>query len=485
MLFPSNSVSNAVAGIRGRMLNCYDKVTGGWLPIPKPQTGYVLSVLKQYSEGLRQLSYPLTKMSESQYLATCHGARRKRYEKASETNRSKGQNKREKVTTFVKLEGHRLKVGSPLIPRMIVDPGPAYNLALGCYIKPIEAVIFPMITQLFGNVAPVVLKGFNCAKQGSIMHQKWTQFHDPVFIGGDAKKFDAHTSRAALEFEFGIYRNFFPADPHFVWLLEHQYGAKIQARFPDGHLSYELNGGRWSGVQNTGLGNSVITTAIVYAWVLEKGLRVEMVDNGDDWGVMLDRKDVPLFLDGFVDFCFSVGYRMVLEAPVYLLEHIEFCQTKPVWTPDGYIMVRDHHVSRLKDSVTSKNFSEKDFRSWAAAVGAGGMSMCGGVPVMQEYYSFMLRCSKGAIPSLTAFDVNAGRYQLSKGMSRKHHTVHPDTRYSYWLAFGVLPDSQLEQEAFYRSVSHADWVKDPAVVCKKNREYLPGAPPASLMMDLG
>jgi hypothetical protein len=39
---------------------------------------------------------------------------------------------------------------------------------------------------------------------------------------------------------------------------------------------------------------------------------------------------------------------------------------------------------------------------------------------------------------------------LSKGMTRDYRAISPETRHSFYLAFGTTPDMQVELENFYR-----------------------------------
>jgi hypothetical protein len=51
--------------------------------------------------------------------------------------------------------------------------------------------------------------------------------------------------------------------------------------------------------------------------------------------------------------------------------------------------------------------------------------------------------------------MDCGMMRLAKGMDRQYATIHPRTRFSYWLAFGVSPDEQIAIESELEGVDLA------------------------------
>jgi hypothetical protein len=41
---------------------------------------------------------------------------------------------------------------------------------------------------------------------------------------------------------------------------------------------------------------------------------------------------------------------------------------------------------------------------------------------------------------------------MADGMKRSYGAVHPQTRYSFWLAFGIEPSQQLAAEEYFRNL---------------------------------
>jgi hypothetical protein len=142
---------------------------------------------------------------------------------------------------------------------------------------------------------------------------------------------------------------------------------------------------------------------------------------------------------------------MKVERPVSVFEQIEFCQARPVWAGDGWVMVRKHRHSAAKDCISIKPLDNpKVFDAWRYTVSEGGISLTGGVPVQQEFYAALGRGAKAKI--LIDPTMETGFAMMARGMSRKLRPITAQSRFSYWLAFGVTPDEQEALEGVYRGV---------------------------------
>jgi hypothetical protein len=138
---------------------------------------------------------------------------------------------------------------------------------------------------------------------------------------------------------------------------------------------------------------------------------------------------------------------MVVEEPVDIFEKIQFCQTQPVNTVDGWKMARIYPDCIGKDMVSLLPLdSAASWRKWANDVGNSGLAIHSGVPILQEFYSILLRAGSGSFgdhPSLR----NRNTKYLARGMASKRSEITPEARVSFWEAFGVHPDQQLNVES--------------------------------------
>jgi len=127
-------------------------------------------------------------------------------------------------------------------------------------------------------------------------------------------------------------------------------------------------------------------------------------------------------------------------------------------------MVRNFPKALSKDCLSLKDLgSPKICRSWLDAVGQGGLSLTGGIPVYQDFYSSYIRIAQSVPVGKTRqnskrrhntpdAELTGGIAWLSKNMERKYSVIDPRTRHSFYLAFGVTPCQQLALESFYRKV---------------------------------
>jgi hypothetical protein len=163
-------------------------------------------------------------------------------------------------------------------------------------------------------------------------------------------------------------------------------------------------------------------------------------------------------LQGLEDWFLSMGFTMVVEDPVYILEKVVFCQTQPVCDGFEWTMVRDVRTAMAKDTVSVKPLSSPSAVSkWVEAISDCGLSLTGGIPVWHSFYSYLKRV--GHIRSKTRqnsrrrknniyYDnlMQTGFFYMAKGMKRENLNVTPAARLSFYLAFDVQPDLQVAIE---------------------------------------
>lgn len=450
---PDNNFVNGYRALLERVI--YVKDGEGFVEPTNPDRSDFNGFLHKFKKQLRKHNVTILPYTREQFLGRYVAGRRVLYSKAADSlNVDPIRPDDAKVKMFVKAEN--TKDGK--VPRAISPRGPRYCYSLGVYMVPIEGVLYDAISEVFGE--KTVFKGLNAAAQGRLVEEKWLKYRDPVAVSIDATRWDQHVSRTALEWEHSVYRLYFN-NREFNQLLRWQLQNNITGVFPEGSVKFRTNGKRMSGDMNTGLGNCLLSCALIWSWLQYKGITASVMNNGDDTVVIMERRDLNLFMDGYYDKMKHMGFRMAIEPPVDFIEGIEFCQTRPIWTPEGYVMVRDHVMARAKDVSTFNlhNGTQKEIETWLASVGACGLSLTGGIPVMQDFYSCIIRGSAGRVPSLAYEDKHQGKFILAKGMERKYSPVHWRTRYSYWLAFGITPDHQCWLEEYYSSysISHLTW----------------------------
>lgn len=354
-----------------------------------------------------------------------------------------------RLAGFVKFEKQDLGKA----PRMINPRDSRYNLELATFLKHSEHHFFHAINLAWGaRTRATVIKGFNAQEAAVILRSKWDVFKNPVAVGLDATKFDMHVSMRALGYEHSYYHGLFPGQQKLRKLLRWQLVNRGTAYCRDGSVKYQMRGTRSSGDMNTSLGNCILMCAMVRAWCVVQGVDSELANNGDDCVVFLERDDLERFMTGLDVFFRRLGFAMAVEEPVETFEMLEFCQTHPVWTANGWVMVRNHHACMKKDLMCLLAVpNDKVYRRWLGAVGVCGKAASHGVPCLQEWYGMIER--NGTKPREREMEhIFHNTSQLSRRFDGVD-VVTPEARVSYFYAFGVYPDTQRALELMWSTTS--------------------------------
>lgn len=451
----NNDINTLERAVKERVF--FVKRDGQFAEPPTPDPGHFAATMHPVRTLLSKYLPRTTPLSLPSVVETFRGRKKQIYQQALESlmRRSVSQKDAE-VKVFVKYEKTDFTSKKDPVPRVISPRDPRYNLELAAFLRKVEEPIFESLSHLFEGFR-TVFKGINAAESGKCMFDLWSQFKRPVAVGLDASRFDQHVSRQALEWEHSLYPLCFPKAYHkrLGRLLSWQVKNTCRGYTNDGKLKYTKEGGRMSGDMNTSLGNCILMCSMIKQYADTRGVRVLLANNGDDCVVFMEQEDLARFSAGLDQWFTAMGFTMTVEEPVYNFEEIEFCQTHPVYTGPGfgdYIMMRHPRRAISKDSVSLHRFqSDRQYRGWLDAVGTGGLSMTGGLPVFQEFY----RCYQryGAPHRQPVQAQSWGVRSLQKGMVRSYGPVSPASRYSFWLAFGITPDEQLLLEDYYRKFS--------------------------------
>lgn len=462
-LVHNSSINNLERGVLTRVFYAKGKLT------PQPLPGIYENTLSKIRDRLCRQFSSTTPISRQEFVETYWGRKKVLYQQACDSLLLSSIIRRDShIKAFVKAEFINSDDKPDPDPRIISPRDPRYNVEVGRYLRPIEHRLYTAIGRIWGG--PTVLKGFNSEQTGKIFQDKWDKYQNPVAIGLDASRFDQHVSKAALEWEHSIYNRIF-GSRELKRLLSWQLENHVTGYCRDGKLKYVVNGCRMSGDMNTALGNCLIMCALVYQFSKERNVQCSLANNGDDCTVIMESSDKDKFMTGLDEWFLKYGFSMKVEEPVYEMEGIEFCQTHPIRVDGRYIMCRNFPKALAKDCLSLKELqSEYVCKSWMDAVGQGGLSLCGGVPVFQEFYIGYIREAKllsdkraqrNSIKKKrnSRVELEGGMAWLSKGMKRKYQPVSEETRFSFYLAFGTTPDQQLALEDEIKKLKFRHFVR--------------------------
>lgn len=437
------------AALLERMYYC--KVGGNFVEPPKVDMSTVNRRLNPFKYKLRaKFGRAPVKLSPIEFVEMFQGRKRKMYENVLDDFISEGVQKKHAVSVaFVKCE----KVPPNKAPRCIQPRHQIYNIGLGSYLKHIEHRIYQAIARVFDDEDIVVAKGVNVVELGAVMEKKWGYFNNPCAVGMDATKFDMHVSAEMLKWEHSFYQMLYN-DPELRRLLNMQIDNRGVGYCDDGKLRYKVRGRRFSGDMNTALGNCIIMCGMVWCYAQEKDIKIKFINNGDDCVVFMERENYHQFAHGLDTWFLELGFRMVVEPPVYELPGVEFCQMRCLPTARGHVMVRNFDKAREKDSCTFLPIdTESSVRKWMWAVGECGLALTSGVPVMQEFYKFYMR--EGIKSKVNnSVQMESGAQFLARRLTARESVVLPETRVAFMTAWGITPDEQVTLEEYYRTLEY-------------------------------
>lgn len=458
----NNNYNNLVRAITERV---YNVQRGGVLvPTPKPKPGWWNAEMYEYVEAVRSRvadgcsGHYVGPLSVKQFLAQCPKSKLKIYEAAAKTYEERGWiDKDAWLKLFVKFEKINFTKKTDPAPRLISPRSPVYNLALGRYTRAVEEKIFDALADIWGyeEHEKVVMKGETVEGVASQLRRKWDRYNDPVAVGLDASRFDQHVSEDALIYEHSIYNAIF-GSPELKSLLKKQlrnYGVAYHNGYK---IEMNTKGVRASGDMNTGLGNCLIMCTLVHRMAKEFGIDCDLINNGDDCVIILERAHLYKLMDGnkirsdIEAWYLDAGFEMEFEEPVDVFEQIVFCQMQPVWNGAVWVMVRQPEAALCKDTICLGESTLAGFGRWARSIGVGGLALYGDMPVYREFYAAFNRAGEGFLPSRTLLTRDTGFFRLCVRGRNHRGVVTTDARVSFYRAFGITPAMQLALEERYR-----------------------------------
>jgi hypothetical protein len=306
-----------------------------------------------------------------------------------------------------------------------------------------EKEVFRGLARTFRSTT--VMKGLNAFERGRELARKWHRFEQPVAISLDASRFDQHCSRAILDWEQQIEERL-TTDPVELRRLNRMRSENIgYVRTPEGGIKYTLKGGRMSGDMDTAMGNCLSMCAMMWSFMNDLGVeKYEFANDGDDGVLFVEQSWEEEVLGAYQQFFLRLGFTMKLEGVARELEHIEFCQSRPVFDGENWRMVRDPVISIGKDSLSLRAVNTPaGLLAARSAIGWCGMSLAGDIPVLGAYYRTML-----TEPYRPVSEYTTGMHYLARGVDPRFGSPTSAARLSFYKAFSLTPEHQvaLEQE---------------------------------------
>lgn len=457
----NNSMANALRAVRERVFAV--QVGDGLARPPRPLPGVFRDRLADFRGRVLRRLGSCTPWTRDQFIESYRGSKRLRYERAATSLQVRGLTRRDShVRAFVKAEAVNFTAKPDPAPRIIQPRDPRYNLSVGPYIKPLEHRLYAAVARVFGG--PTIMKGYNAVGVASCIVDAWGAFSDPIAVSLDASRFDQHVSREALEWEHSIYNAAYRSTELgalLKWQL-HNIGVVVTH---DGSFTYEVDGCRMSGDMNTALGNCLIMCAMVWTYARSLDITIRLINNGDDCVVIMERPKFKTFLQPLTKWFLEMGFTMTVDGIAHQLEEIEFCQTRPVQTSNGWVMCRSPFVGLAKDTLCKTPDMGRPlggYLRWMYQVGIAGGAIASGVPVFQAAYAAFRRMGTPCAKAQGIGQMESGFEYMAHGLECTHTPITPEARVSFWRAWGISPHKQelLESEfSAFQAPIHVEAVK--------------------------
>lgn len=428
---------------------------------PRPVAGVFEDLLSGIRAEVIQCTRSSRPLTRNEFVALYQDARQRAvYQRAADSlavrplNRSDGF-----LSTFVKCEKLDLSTKPDPAPRVIQPRSPRFNVELGRYLKAMEKPLCKGLAEVWGET--VVMKGLDAEGVAASLKVKWDMYRDPVAIGFDATRFDQHISEDALRYEHSIYLSLVPKRhrARLGALLAMQIENVGFARCTEGYIKYVVTGRRCSGDMNTGMGNCALMVIMFLAFIRHLNIKASLGNNGDDCVLITERSNIGVILASVDKFFLDLGFVLKAEEPTDVFERIRFCQTSPVFDGERYVMCRAP-LAIDKDCVSVLDLSQ-GFAKWAHAIGSCGTALAGGLPLYGAFYAMLLRHGKAG-NTINDPWLDGGFKRMSAGMNRESRRPSPESRHSFWRAFGITPDMQTALEEMWETVSIDPSVREQA-----------------------
>jgi hypothetical protein len=316
-------------------------------------------------------------------------------------------------------------------PRCIQYRSKRYCLRLATYLHPIEQHVY---TLKDSSDTPIFAKSRNQTQRAQDLFLKWEHFSSPKALLLDHSKFDAHVGVELLMLEHWFYNHCFESD-ELRFLLDLQLDNK---GYTKNGTFYRTIATRMSGDQNTGLGNSIINYAILKSFSDFFNLEACFYVDGDDSVLIVEDTKLTPTMEYFKQF----GMTTKLDTTTQF-EHVEFCQTRPVFDGASWRMVRNPYRTLMRTPWTVKSFSVKQQPIYLASIGDCEVALGLGLPIGQ-YVGDKLR-SFSEKRMVTDLHYVANKEYVRP---RRAQVIQPtyECRLSYQEAWGISPDEQIEIE---------------------------------------
>lgn len=416
----SRCTSNEYKSIVNRhvvpQLDCTDEAVGKMFVV----ADRIIEILRPY--GLQPLS-------RTEVIETRPPRIKKRYRNVLYNDLSPGMGK-----SFIKFEKKELDYDKSIfadeeVPRLIQYRSSSYTLELARFTVVMEKALQQCMDDVPDNFGlPFIAKGLDPIGRAKLLRKMWSHFRDPVAHLIDHSKFDSMVNCYHHYVERKIMVDVFQSK-----LLGWLYKQQVNNRFiSQNGIKYDFPFRRCSGDANTSLGNSLINYCILRSCYPDAAIVVDGDDSVVITGTVSSKID-------FTEFGMKTKHEEVT-----CFEQIEFCQSRPVHTPIGWVMCRNplRAIARMNVRLGK----QPNLRDWFWTVGVGEGLCSAYMPIITSMAKRFRKQGWGGKYALWMLEAGE-RYRIRTSMySSRFYYPDDSTRASFAIAWGISPDLQRHWE---------------------------------------
>jgi len=362
------------------------------------------------------------------------------------------------------------------------------NLYCRRFIGPIENRFYNCRLPRFGTPSLDMKcfgKGLNTSDTFALIVRAGSHFADPAYFMMDASRADAHLRTLLHKAKFDLFDMML--DPFGRQLMSRVKKFYYRPKFVRQRgIKFKAGAMLCSGVMDTALANNVCF------WICHSLFRMALTNyehvgdmvrevipdfplvplaphefvvlyNGDDCVPIVERGHVEIIQTWVKPFYSLLGVDMKVDGVAYGLEHVEWCQQRPVifrqhkGCAEGK-MVRDPSkiVSTVLSSVKNARLTPIDLKYRLGTIGVCELILNLGIPILQSFSLALIR--NGAVGKLLHHDTSGSFYraviEMKKfGMSElrvmRPAVISHHARQSFETAYGFTLQQQIYWENYF------------------------------------
>lgn len=347
---------------------------------------------------------------------------------------------------FVKFEKAERETITEKIPRLVqyreTLPASRALATLACYFAALEKRLY----RIQCNGRPIFAKYLDTHQRAELI----ASFFEPgvVVLGMDHSRFDSHVLGELRSIEWRFYLWAFKNSPELARIMAWTATNDIVIRDV---MRLKAPARRMSGDYNTSLGNNIVNVVSLLAFISNLGGDLDkpgfaILLDGDDSVVAIPRSQLH---NADMSYFREIGLTTKLEDVASIPAEIQFCQSRPVKTYDGWYMMRDFRRTISRMCYTIRTYKGASWYKYARGVLDAEWAVSHATPIIGPLVGVM-RAQLGAGDTITDPD-----YEHKLLTAAQPAYIDPICRTSYDETFGISATAQLELE---RSFSNTDWM---------------------------